>query len=415
MKNRKLHQWVWKWHFLAGLVSLPFILLLAITGGVYLFNPQVETKARNKIQDIEQIHTAPISYQKQLEIAVKALSKKPSEVRVPESLDKSTEFVIGKFSHKKSVFINPYTGEVSGKFSPKDTWMYSVRKLHGELLGGKIGTKVVELIASWMIILILSGLYIWWPFKRGIKGVFTIRMEDGQRTFFRDIHAVVGFWFSGLLLITLAGGLPWTDVFGSMFKKVQEVTNTGYPETWNGMRVDFKKDKLVMPLDSMIAKARKQELTGAVFVGLPQEPDETFSVYNTTVDLERQKKFHFNPYSGALVKQLNWADVGMLMRARMWLMAFHQGQFGAWNLWLMLGVAIALTLMCIGAIVSYLSRKRKGEWGIPKHNRSFKLSSLLMVVIMFLGLLLPLFGISLLSIVFFEWIRNKQVKIKFKK
>ena len=37
MKNRQLNQWLWKWHFIAGLISLPFVALLAITGGIYLF------------------------------------------------------------------------------------------------------------------------------------------------------------------------------------------------------------------------------------------------------------------------------------------------------------------------------------------------------------------------------------------
>jgi uncharacterized iron-regulated membrane protein len=30
---------VWRWHFLAGLFALPFLLNLAVTGGLYLFTP----------------------------------------------------------------------------------------------------------------------------------------------------------------------------------------------------------------------------------------------------------------------------------------------------------------------------------------------------------------------------------------
>jgi len=169
MKNRQLNQWLWKWHFIAGLISLPFVLLLSITGAIYLFSPDVEKDAVDSIQNLKEVQQQTVSYKEQFVLAEKTLKKKPNAIILSNDTSKSTEFVSGRFSHKRSVFINQYTGKVSGKFSPKDTWMYTVRKLHGELLGGKVGTKIVELIASWMVVLILTGLYIWWPFTKGYK------------------------------------------------------------------------------------------------------------------------------------------------------------------------------------------------------------------------------------------------------
>jgi len=32
----------WRWHFYAGLFVLPFIVILSITGSIYLFKPQIE-------------------------------------------------------------------------------------------------------------------------------------------------------------------------------------------------------------------------------------------------------------------------------------------------------------------------------------------------------------------------------------
>ena len=45
MKNVKLNAWLWKWHFIAGVISLPFIILLSITGGIYLFNASYQEDA----------------------------------------------------------------------------------------------------------------------------------------------------------------------------------------------------------------------------------------------------------------------------------------------------------------------------------------------------------------------------------
>jgi uncharacterized iron-regulated membrane protein len=33
---------VWRWHFYAGLFVMPFILLLSLTGSVFLFKPQLD-------------------------------------------------------------------------------------------------------------------------------------------------------------------------------------------------------------------------------------------------------------------------------------------------------------------------------------------------------------------------------------
>ncbi|WP_370424663.1 PepSY-associated TM helix domain-containing protein [Tenacibaculum dicentrarchi] len=402
MKNRKLNQWLWKWHFIAGLVSLPFILVLSITGAIYLFNPDVESKEVAKIQDVENLHKTPISYQQQWENAKEKLKKKPSSMVINDNPEKATEFVVGRFSHKTTVFVNQYTGEATGTFSPKDTWMYIVRKLHGELLGGKIGTKIIELIASWMVVLILTGIYIWWPFSSGIKGVFTIRFKEGKRILFRDLHAVTGFWMSLLLLLILAGGLPWTDVFGSNFKWVQKVTNTGFPKTWSGRGLTSEVKEKRMTIEEMVAIANQQKLKGTVSIGLPKSAKSTFSVANKTFPLTAQRKLHFDQYSGKLVKEHIWSDVGFLMRGRMWVMAFHQGQFGGWNWWLMFLVSLGLTLMTIAGLLSYLYRKEKGSWGVPKVSSQFKVGKLIIFILVLLGVLLPMFGISILLILLFE-------------
>src|SRR5262245_47713685 len=33
---------VWRWHFYAGLFCIPFVLVLATSGSIYLFKPQIE-------------------------------------------------------------------------------------------------------------------------------------------------------------------------------------------------------------------------------------------------------------------------------------------------------------------------------------------------------------------------------------
>ena len=38
----ELQRAVWRWHFFAGLLVLPFLLWLAVTGALYLYKPEIE-------------------------------------------------------------------------------------------------------------------------------------------------------------------------------------------------------------------------------------------------------------------------------------------------------------------------------------------------------------------------------------
>ncbi|MBQ4805597.1 PepSY domain-containing protein [Aquimarina sp. MMG015] len=408
-KNSKLNKWLWKWHFIAGLISLPFILILSITGIIYLFKSDYETPRQKHIKEVV-ITDSPISLQEQWKIANETAIKKPNSMVISKSLNHATEFVSGRFGGKSSLFINPYLGTVSGEIIAKQTNMHTVRKLHGELLMGKFGTKIIELIASWMIVLILTGLYVWWP-ERGwkLKGYFIPRTNLDRRTFYRDIHSISGFWISILLVMILLGGFPWTDVFGENFKNVQKLTNTGYPTTWRGHQLKSNITGTPLTLDQMVQKAKTIKLPGEVTVSFPKGPKGVFSVSNfNPSDLNTQQKIHFDQYSGEPILKLTWKDVGVLMRARMWFMAFHQGQFGIVNWWLILLTAITLTIMSVSAILSYLLRKRKKSWGVPKVPSSFKVGYGIIILLILLSLVFPLFGASLLLILGMEYLRKKQ-------
>ncbi|MBL6447596.1 PepSY domain-containing protein [Fulvivirga sp. 29W222] len=415
-KNLPLHQWLWKWHFVAGIVSLPIVILLSATGVMYLFKDQYEKPLYEKLQQIP-AQEQHISYQQQWAIARKKAQKSPNFIILPESATQATEFVSGRFSDKSSLFVNPVDGTVKGELIVKDTDMYIVRKLHGELLTGKYGTKVVELVASWMVVLILTGLYIWWPMNGWkLKGFFTIRTRGSRRIMYRDIHAVSGFWFSLLLLLVLAGGLPWTDVFGSNFKWVQEQTHTGYPKTWDGRALSSKISGTPLTLDDMVNTARRLDLKGEVSIHLPQSAGSVFSISNRTSELSAMRVAHFDQYSGKQLLAHTWSDIGPFMQARLWVMAFHQGEFGLWNWYLMLFVGFMLLVMSISAIYSYLLRKQKGQWNTPKVPAHFRVGSGIIVLVVLLGVVLPLFGTSVILIACYEWYskskRNKKKRLE---
>ena len=403
MKNKEINQWLWKWHIIAGLVSMPIVLILAITGGIYLFKDRYEAPRQQRIKKIT-VQRYALPFEKQKDLVNAELHKPVEAIVVPIASNQATEFVTGKFGHKTSSFIDPYTGDVTGIIKADNGLMYKVRKLHGELLMGGFGTKIVELVASWMVVLILTGLYVWWPAKRWRwQGFFVPRWKMGKRILFRDLHSIGGFWISGLLLLVLAGAFPWTDVVGSNFKKVQQWTKTGFPMAWHGVGIQSQPDGEPLPLDTFVQKAKALDLPGTTTIQFPKGPKGVYSISNTYYkDLSQQEKYHYDAYTGEVLLAQSWSDVGILMRGRMWVMAFHQGQFGPWNWYLMLLIAIGLALTSLSAGISYILRKRRGSWSLPTVPEHVSVGYGIIIAISVLALLFPLFGVSLFLIILFE-------------
>jgi len=60
-RKRDLYQRVWRWHFFAGIFVIPFAIILAVTGGVYLFKAQIEGAVEVDINARAVIDEAAIS------------------------------------------------------------------------------------------------------------------------------------------------------------------------------------------------------------------------------------------------------------------------------------------------------------------------------------------------------------------
>jgi len=410
LKNTYVNRWLWKWHIISGLVCVPILLLLSITGILYLFKEDYNNHEYKTARFVDVPSGISEGFYKhyqpfvvQLNAARHFSEKEVSEVKLAESADQAIAFRIqGKGRSRHFVYVNPYTAEVTGEYVQKESLMFTIRKLHGELLLGKVGTLAVELVASWMIVLILTGLYIWWPLKKfQLSSYFSVRFNEGTSVFFRDLHAVLGFWVSIFLLIILAGGMPWTDVFGSNLKWVQSKTGTGFPQDWQ--RTSLKSESFQnqqRSLDDIIAMSEINTLQGQIVIQLPRSESSVYTVRNRSFLLRDQQVLHIDQYSGQILKELNWQDVGVLMDMRQVAMRLHQGEYGRINWYVVLAVVLIFTLTTIAGFTRYFIRKPKGRWGLPNVPESFTPGLGLLVPIVGCAFLFPLFGLSLLVLTF---------------
>lgn len=237
-----MYRTVWRWHFYAGLFTIPVIVMLCLTGIVWLFRPQINRLLYGNLITVAHAadQTATTSYAGQLD-AVRAAypGVEVSGVEPPANPSRSTKFDLATTDGKTlSVFVNPYTGSVIGaRDNGKDPTNIALQ-LHGSLmtkswLGSEAwGDRLIEIAASWSLLLLATGVYLWWP--RGkrptLRGVLKVRFDEvGRRTFWRDVHAIGGILFSFVTLFFLLTGLLWTGWWGTKVDVVADRFGAGKP------------------------------------------------------------------------------------------------------------------------------------------------------------------------------------------
>jgi uncharacterized iron-regulated membrane protein len=223
-----------RWHFYAGLFALPFLIILAVTGALYLFHDEIDGLVYADLKRVESQAAAQNAPSALVAAALKAYPGTAAKYLPPASPEASAEVVVKTSAGPKvSVFVDPYDGRVLGDIPDKGTVMGIIRQIHGLAFFGPIANGLIEVAAGWTILLVATGVYLWWP--RGQSGgVVTVRGNPKRRTWWRDVHAVTGLFAGFFILFLAVTGMPWSIVWGKYVNEWANGSNFGYPA---GVRV----------------------------------------------------------------------------------------------------------------------------------------------------------------------------------
>lgn len=215
------HRTVWRWHFYAGLFCIPFVLWLCVTGTIFLFHPQIQHWLDRPFDHLEIFHRASANAQVQAALAAVPGTTLDS-YQLPYTPTSASEVLVDKGTAQFRVYIHPQTLAVLHIDNEDHRIDIFTSRLHGELLLGKYGSWITELAASWAVVMVLTGLFLWWPrHASGLAGVLYPRLRAGGRTFWKDIHAVTGIYVSFFALFLLFTGLPWAKAWGGYLKAIR--------------------------------------------------------------------------------------------------------------------------------------------------------------------------------------------------
>lgn len=445
--NARFYATAWRWHFYAGLYVVPFLTMLAITGLVMVFFTGFQTRLGMTINIQPQAQVQAVTAQAKAVLA-QFPQAKLKEYVAPKAADVPAWFTILDGAATQSVAVNPYTAEVIKTVDKGNTVYAWAEKIHGSLLIGDVGDALIEIAAGLGIVMIITGLYLYWPRNGGTWAEALIPdVRAKGRKFWKSMHSSLGFWLSIALALFLLTGLSWTNVWGNKFV---QPWNSFPADKWEAPKSDATHASLntaglhdvpwgleltPMPvsgsdagkpgvpasqpinLDGLYALAKTLGFESQFHINVPQDATGVYTLSADTMsgDLHvptRDRTVHVDRYTGKVLADIGFADYSLVAKAMAIGIALHQGDLGLWSAWLNVVLCLAIAFICISGIVMWWLRRpagaaRLGAPGVPANATLWKTGAVVMLVA---SLAFPVSGAVLLGVLLLDFVFLSRIK-----
>jgi uncharacterized iron-regulated membrane protein len=426
----------WRWHFYAGLFVAPFMVMLALTGIIYLFKPQLDPLMYGNLLNVSAGHHTLSADEQLRRVQVAYPQGQIKQYLPPVNIERSAQFVVKNDGHELNVFIDPYRGEILGDQDAKSNLQAIARAIHGELMIGTLGDRLIELSAGWGIMLVISGLYLWWPRGKSSAGVLWPRLSNRGRLFWRDLHVVTGFWGAALLLVMLLSGMTWTGVWG---KQYAELWNRFPAAMWNEVpksdqearslntatrqTVPWAMENTPMPMSGDHAEhmthgaattapaaptislqevqniAAQRKVEPGYSITFPTTATGVFTIALFADDPRNDATLHVDQYTGNVLADVRWQHYSTVARATEVGVMLHEGKmFGVFNQIAVLLVCLMILLSAVSGVVIWWKRRPQGRLGAPPLRHDLPKWKTAMVIMFALAVAFPLVGASLIVV-----------------
>ncbi len=415
----RLYGRVWRWHFFAALLVIPFVLWQATTGVLYLWHKELTGVLFPALTQVTP--AGPVrSLDDQLAAVTPHHPRDPLQaIEVYEDPSRSTAFFFRDPNGLPyPAFVDPHTARYLGSV-PSTHWLRGLtRGLHGGWPIQPYGSYLLELGASWAIVMILTGLYLWWPRNaRGLGGVLYPRLRAGSRIFWRDLHATIAIYLSLVVLAFLMTALPWTTFWGNqVLGRLERVVEQSSPTAFfflggadhhhatsagsSGHAVPLHPHAAnqSMSLAQIVRKARAAGVRGDIEIhpGVAGGPVNVRDVHPRNSQIVW---LQLDGHSGAVRTRVTWNDFPLLPKLVALGVDLHQGTyFGRVNQVFNTLVATSLVWLSITGFIGWYRRRPTAGGLAPPPRRELHLPKFVRAGAALLCVALPMLGLSVLSL-----------------
>jgi len=407
--DARLKRWFWVWHFWTGLIAGPILIVLAVTGAIYIFKSELELwwyeETTQADFDIETLRLQSLCDDAMTQAGD---GYKPYGLEIETDTGRAPAFLLmaddGSYKIRR-VYLDPNSQSVLGEL-PESNWFTITLAIHRRLMAGTLGRVLTELTTGWTIAITLMGLLLWWPRSwKKLRGVLVPRLRGKRYVTLRDLHSIGGALSAALVIVIAVTGLLFALVWGGVFQAVgfvsgqfdvvvsppQSISDTGQPD---------------LGIDQVLERARDLGVpTARMSIALAQSPTDPITIESGDAwGPSVTRIVHLDRASGEVLADQNLLSLPPMAIYTQWCYPLHVGSVGGMAtkiLWLI--ASIVLSVLPILGFAMWLVRRKSGTFGVPKQTEAAKPHWLILFIVA-IGIALPTVGVSMLMVAGVGWL-----------
>ncbi|PWW02043.1 putative iron-regulated membrane protein [Hoeflea marina] len=426
----------WRWHFYAGLYVAPFLLMLAVTGLIMLYTMVFDGRDGEKITVEPGQAVAALSLQ-----ADAALAAVPGSELVewigPMDARGVSVFRVSQGDAQTMVAVDPYRTEVVETWNRQAGWYDFANDIHGSLLIGDLGDRLIEIAAGFGIVLVITGLYMWLP-RRGQdwRSVLVPAVFARGRERWKSLHRSVGFYVAILLVAFLISGMSWTGIWGDRFvqawstfpaakwdnvplsDKTHAAMNHGatkdvpwalektpMPESGSEVAIEARSAGMNPDVGAIAALGRDLGLEGRFRINYPAGDAGVWTLSQDSMSFDStdpmvDRTVHVDRFTGNILADVGFADYSLPGKAMAVGVALHEGTAGWWNVALNTVFCLSVIFLSVSGIVMWWMRRpsQAVRLAAPPRGAEMPLWKGAAIVMVLVSLMFPLVGLTLIVV-----------------
>lgn len=342
----RLRKLIFLAHLWTGLGLGLYTALLGITGSLLVFMPELDAAMNARLYQV-----APSGPRLPLDAAVSAVRARHPDAKInavsisevstaPYLLrvggGKRGEWNSNGADRGREIYVNPFTAEIIAERVRYGDVFNFVYFLHTELLLGKGGLKISGILAIFFGLLLLTGVWLWWPTARNLATQLRLRLTvqrgASYRRLIHDLHNVLGIYPLVILLLPVLTApvlAYWEPVaqFMAMVtaSKVNKRTEVTLQIPGNPPSLSFER---ALQIGATIEPNAIVEA-----VNVPRNQDRPIRISKRFAAGHSLPRAHvtlfLHPITGALMRTEDSRQVPRGQRVMQWMVPLHFGLWGA--------------------------------------------------------------------------------------
>lgn len=280
-------------HLWLGLVAGTVLVLAGLTGSVLVFWQEIDALLNPALHQVQPPPQGRAAYAPLAELLKAAQAAVPAEAKPATIYYPRHENLAFWFFYEApakegqadtlNVFVNPYTGSVTGT----RVWLAAGRlldlplisflfELHYDLLlGWERGSWIVGVVGILAFLSVFTGLILWWPLTGRWRQAFTLKPRASAERLNYDLHKLFGVYSALVLLAVLISGVYFN--FGDPFRALVGCFSTvTTPKQFKSTPLP---DAKPITLDQAVAIANRSHPEGEVhWLTVPTEAEGVYVV-----------------------------------------------------------------------------------------------------------------------------------------